>query len=63
MAQLPIQETAKYYNWLFRIKTQEFEKELLEIVSSSQFPFVYYFKISIVIIQILFFSKNNGQLL
>ena len=62
MARLPMQETAEYYNWLFRIETQEFEKELLEIVSSSQFPFLYYFKISIIIIQILF-PKNNGQLL
>ena len=36
MARLPIQETAEYYNWLFRMETQEFEKELLEIVSGSQ---------------------------
>ena len=46
MTQLPIQETAEYYNWLFRIKIQEFEKELLEIVSSNQLPFLYYFEVS-----------------
>ena len=46
MAQLPIQETAKYYNWLFRIKTQEFEKELMEIVSSNQLPILHHFKMS-----------------
>ena len=34
MAQRLDQETAEYYNWLFKIKAQEFEKELLEIVSS-----------------------------
>ena len=34
MAQLPDQETAEYYNWLFKIEAQEFEKELLEIISS-----------------------------
>ena len=34
MAQQPDQETAEYYNWLFKIKAREFEKELLEIVSS-----------------------------
>ena len=34
MAQRPDQETAEYYNWLFKIEAQEFEKELLEIVSS-----------------------------
>ena len=35
MAQLPVQEPVEYYKWLFKIETQEFEKELLEIVSSS----------------------------
>ena len=34
MAQLPDQETAEYYNWLFKIEAWEFEKELLEIVSN-----------------------------
>ena len=34
MAQLPHQETAEYYNWLFKIEAREFEKELLEIISS-----------------------------
>ena len=34
MAQRPDQETAEYYNWLFKIEAREFEKELLEIVSS-----------------------------
>ena len=34
MAQLPDQETAEYYNWLFKIEAREFEKELLEIVCS-----------------------------
>ena len=29
------QETAEYYNWLFRIEAQEFEKELLDIVSTN----------------------------
>ena len=37
MAQLPIQETAEYYNWLFRIEAQEFEKELLEIISNNYY--------------------------
>ena len=46
MARLPIQETAEYYNWLFRIETQEFEKELLEIVSSNQLPILHHFKMS-----------------
>ena len=35
MAQLPVQEMAEYYKWLFKIETQEFEKELLEILSNS----------------------------
>ena len=34
MAQLPDQETAEYYNWLFKIEAREFEKELLKIISS-----------------------------
>ena len=33
MSRLEKQETAEYYNWLFCIEAQEFEKELLEIVS------------------------------
>ena len=37
MAQLPDQETTEYYNWLFKIEAQEFEKELLEIVSSISY--------------------------
>ena len=37
MAQLPDQETTEYYNWLFKIKAQEFKKELLEIVSSISY--------------------------
>ena len=37
MAELPDQETAEYYNWLFKIEAQEFEKELLEIVSSISY--------------------------
>ena len=27
MARLPVQGTAEYYKWLFKIETQEFEKE------------------------------------
>ena len=41
MARLLIQETSEYYNWLFRIEAQEFEKELLEIVSSNQLPILH----------------------
>ena len=37
MAQLPDQETAEYYNWLFKIEAQEFKKELLEIVGSNSY--------------------------
>ena len=37
MAQLPDQEIAEYYNWLFKIEAWEFKKELLEIVSSISF--------------------------
>ena len=37
MAQLPDQETAGSYNWLFKIEACEFEKELLEIVSSISY--------------------------
>ena len=37
MAQLPNQETTEYYNWLFKIEAQEFEKVLLEIVSSNSY--------------------------
>ena len=37
MAQLPDQETAEYYNWLFKIEAREYEKELLEIVSSISY--------------------------
>ena len=32
-ARKEIQETTKYYQWLIRIEHQEFEAELLEIVS------------------------------
>ena len=38
MASKEVQETAKYYQWLIRIERQEFEEELLEIVS-FEFPF------------------------
>ena len=37
MASKGVQETAKYYQWLIRIERQEFEEELLEIVS-YEFP-------------------------
>ena len=37
MAQLPNQETAEYYNWLFKIEAQELKKELLEIVSNNSY--------------------------
>ena len=33
MAQKDVQETAEYYHWLIRIERQQFEEELLEIVS------------------------------
>ena len=33
MARLEKQESAEYYQWLFKIERTEFEKELLEIVS------------------------------
>ena len=37
MASKEVQETAEYYQWLIQIKRQEFEEELLEIVS-FEFP-------------------------
>ena len=37
MASKGVQETAEYYQWLIRIERQEFEEELLEIVS-YEFP-------------------------
>ena len=37
MASKEVQETAEYYQWLIRIERQEFEEELLEIVSFN-FP-------------------------
>ena len=37
MANKEVQETAEYYQWLIRIEIQEFEEELLEIVS-FEFP-------------------------
>ena len=33
MAQRDVQETAEYYHWLIRIERQQFEEELLDIVS------------------------------
>ena len=33
MARLEKQESAEYYQWLFKIERTEFEKELLEIIS------------------------------
>ena len=33
MARLEAQESIEYYQWLFRIEREQFEKELLEIVS------------------------------
>ena len=33
MAQKDTQETVEYYRWLLRIERQQFEEELLEIVS------------------------------
>ena len=33
MSHLEKQETAEYYTWLLHTEAQEFEKELLEIVS------------------------------
>ena len=38
MASKEVQETAEYYQWLIQIERQEFEEELLEIVS-FEFPF------------------------
>ena len=35
MSGLEKQETAEYYNWLLHIEAQEFERELLEIVSNN----------------------------
>ena len=35
MACLEQQETAEYYRWLFKIEQMEFEKELLDIVHTS----------------------------
>ena len=37
MARLEAQESAEYYKWLLRIEHIEFEKELLEIVSTFFF--------------------------
>ena len=34
MSRAEVQESAEYYKWLLRIERIEFEKELLEIVSS-----------------------------
>ena len=33
MTQKDVQETAEYYRWLIRIERQQFEEELMEIVS------------------------------
>ena len=33
MARLEAQESIEYYQWLFRIEREQFEKEFLEIVS------------------------------
>ena len=33
MARLEAQESTEYYQWLFRIEREQFEKERLEIVS------------------------------
>ena len=38
MASKEVQETAEYYQWLIRIERQEFEEELLEIVSFNFLP-------------------------
>ena len=38
MASKEVQEAAEYYQWLVRIKRQEFEEELLEIVSFNFLP-------------------------
>ena len=35
MSRAEVQESAEYYKWLLRIERAEFEKELLEIVSSG----------------------------
>ena len=35
MAHLEQQETAEYYCWLFKIEQTEFEKELLDMVRTS----------------------------
>ena len=34
MSRAEVQESVEYYKWLLRIERAEFEKELLEIVSS-----------------------------
>ena len=35
MSRLEAQETEKYYRWLVKIERDEFEKELLKIVSKT----------------------------
>ena len=37
MAQRDVQEIAEYYHWLIRTERQQFEEELLEIVSIKVF--------------------------
>ena len=42
MARLEAQESIEYYQWLFRIEREQFEKELLEIVS-KHYIYIYIF--------------------
>ena len=50
MARLEKQESAEYYQWLFKIERTEFEKELLEIISILS---IYFLSLSQPIVQIL----------
>ena len=43
MARLEAQESIEYYQWLFRIEREQFEKELLEIVSKHYIYILFFF--------------------
>ena len=45
MARLEAQENIEYYQWLFRIEREQFEKELLEIVSEN-YIFLWFFNMA-----------------
>ena len=50
MARLEKQESAEYYQWLFKIERTEFKKELLEIVSILP---IHFWSLSQPVVQIL----------